>query len=145
MQFTLVKIFSIAAAALVVGAIPAHTAEVNKAIASSIEHVIDARSTASQLAPQDFQVGSVWTEANKGGTGGGLYVDGIPSSCRSFFPAFTNTISSIQINSGFRCIFSIGGNCIGPRIIVQNGGYAPNLGGTNFDNSITSYQCISSS
>ena len=60
-----------------------------------------------QRSAQDFAVGSVWTEANKGGTPGGLSVNGIPSGCKNFTPAFTDSITSIQISSGFLCNFYV--------------------------------------
>ena len=56
-------------------------------------------------SPQNFKVGTVWTEANRGGLGGILNVGSIPSACTNFIPPFSDAITSIQIDPGFLCNF----------------------------------------
>ncbi|KAK7688241.1 hypothetical protein QCA50_008611 [Cerrena zonata] len=143
MQLTLTKLFTIATAVAAAGALPASETKADDAAASPIHPAIGAPSPAIQPAPQDFNVGTVWTDANMGGSAGSITVDGIPSSCRNFIAPFIDSISSIQVESGIRCVFFVDSNCNGAQLTVQNGAFVANLAGTNFQDSISSVQCFS--
>ncbi|KAK7688236.1 hypothetical protein QCA50_008606 [Cerrena zonata] len=142
MQFTLFKLFAFVAAATAAGAMPASQTEANNAAASPISPAVGAPTPAIQPTPQDFNVGTVWTDANMGGSAGFINVDGIPSSCRNFLAPFIDSISSIQVNSGIRCVFFVDSGCRGAQLTVQNGAFVADLAGTNFQDSISSVQCF---
>ncbi|KAK7688302.1 hypothetical protein QCA50_008673 [Cerrena zonata] len=97
---------------------------------------------AIQPTPQDFNVGLVWVDINAGGESGSLNVNGIPSSCLNIFGDFVDDISSIMVDSGISCSFFVDVNCKGAAVTVQNGAFAPDLEGTNFNDSLSSYKCV---
>ncbi|KAK7692587.1 hypothetical protein QCA50_004217 [Cerrena zonata] len=142
MQFTFTKLFAIIATAAVVTAMPATETQANSAAASPLGPAIGAPSPAAQLAPLDFNVGAVWTNANRGGSAGFLNVGGIPSGCRGFVSPFIDSISSLQVDSGFRCVFFVDANCQGASLTVRDGAFVSNLDGTNFQDSLSSFQCF---
>ena len=94
-----------------------------------------------------------------------LTVAGLPSDCQNFVRPFQDSISSLQVNAGFRCTFfmyvfigivkletNIGSvlvilhsdiNCGGGKLVVRSGEVFNNLKGTAFQDKITSFSCIS--
>ena len=94
-----------------------------------------------------------------------LSVDRLPSDCQNFVRPFQDSISSLQVNTGFRCSFfmyvlnglnkvktNIGlalvtlrsdSNCNGGKFVVRSGETFNNLKGTAFQDDITSFSCIS--
>ncbi|KAK7685974.1 hypothetical protein QCA50_010784 [Cerrena zonata] len=142
MQFTLSKLFAVVAVATVAAALPASETEAKAAAPSPITPAIAAPVPAVAPAPQDFNVGTVWTDANRGGNAGNLNVGGIPSGCRNFIAPFIDSISSIQVNSGIRCVFFVDNGCSGASLTVQNGAFVADLAGTNFQDSLSSFSCF---
>ncbi|KAK7689162.1 hypothetical protein QCA50_007853 [Cerrena zonata] len=142
MQFTFAKLLAVLAATVAVTALPATETEAKSAAPSPIGPAVGAPSPASELSPLDFNVGAVWTDANMGGNAGFLNVDAIPSGCRNFVPAFTDDISSIEVDPGFLCVFFIDINCGGAAITVENGAFLPDLNGSNFQDSLSSFECF---
>ncbi|KAK7685951.1 hypothetical protein QCA50_010761 [Cerrena zonata] len=143
MQFSLSKLFAVVAVvAATANALPASETEAKAAVPSPLTPQIGAPVPAVVPAPQDFNVGTVWTNSNKGGSAGNLNVGGIPSGCRNFVSPFIDSISSIQVNSGIRCVFFVDINCKGASITVQNGAFVADLQGTNFQDSLSSFSCF---
>ncbi|KAJ7117253.1 hypothetical protein C8R43DRAFT_109188 [Mycena crocata] len=100
----------------------------------------DAKVT-GDFAAAAITVGLVCTDANLSGTCGTIQVDGIPSGCFNFINGFDNSISSIRVNAGFDCQFFQPINC-GPGSISVIQTTAPNLGGTTFNDNLSSYKCF---
>ena len=93
-----------------------------------------------------------------------LTVAGLPSDCQNFVRPFQDSISSLQVNTGFRCTFfmyvfieiikltnidsvlAISNsdiNCGGGKFVVRSGEVFNDLKGTAFQDKITSFSCIS--
>ena len=94
-----------------------------------------------------------------------LTVAGLPSDCQNFVRPFQDSISSLQVNAGFRCTFFMcviiriiklvtnvdsvlvishsDINCGGGKFVVRSGEVFNDLKGTAFQDKITSFSCIS--
>ncbi|KAJ7175086.1 hypothetical protein C8R43DRAFT_1119104 [Mycena crocata] len=122
------------------------------AVTSNAAAVIPAAGTVVAVTPSDAKVagdfaaaaitvGLVCTDANLSGSCGTIQVDGIPSSCFNFIGGFDNSISSIRVNAGFDCQFFQPSNCgAGSISVIQT--TASNLGGTTFNDAISSVKCF---
>ncbi|KAK7689165.1 hypothetical protein QCA50_007856 [Cerrena zonata] len=142
MQFTFTNLIAVLAATAAATAMPATGTKANNAAPSPLGPAVGAPSPASEVIPLDFNVGAVWTNANKGGTAGFINVGGIPSGCRNFVSPFIDSISSLSVDKGFRCVFFIDANCNGASITVRDGAFVANLDGTNFQDSLSSFECF---
>ncbi|KAJ7698482.1 hypothetical protein B0H14DRAFT_785063 [Mycena olivaceomarginata] len=131
MQFTLSKLVAFAVAAQAIGiASAAPVANATGAVSQST----------SSVSPLDFSTGRVCVNPSLGGACGTLFASSIPSQCLNFFASFTDDISSIQVISGFACEFFVDPNCSGAVLTVT--GTVNDLAGTNFQDSISSFQCF---
>ncbi|KAK7679421.1 hypothetical protein QCA50_017475 [Cerrena zonata] len=99
--------------------------------------------TSNELARRSLKLATVWTDSNRGGKAKDLLSSAIPTSCFNLDPPFADSISSIEVESGFLCTFYIDASCSGGSMIIENGEYYANLIGTQFQDSISSFSCSS--